>query len=572
VPGDPLALNVALRPEGNGVYTVSWRTVSRVDGHVTAGAFAFGVGVSPAAAVPAAAAAGPPPSTASIVSRWVFYAGLAGVTGAAWVWTLAAPAAAAGSLRYVWFWCAAALAGVAGIGFAQADAAGVGIGRLLATSLGVSLFLRAALVVLAAFALGTLGARPATRRWGLAVAGAFAAGAMLAHVSAGHAGATLGPLRPVNIGVQWLHFFTISCWLGGLAALLAADARLAPEEAAPTARRFSLAAGAAILVVAATGVLQAIDTVGSWDGLISTDYGRLVIIKAILLLLLAAFGAINRYRIVPRLPAAGGTLRRVGGAELALAAIVLLLTGLLTGLAPARQTEEAVAASRPLVVTGHDFATSVRVRLEIAPGFPGANHFALRAVDYDTGRPISADRVSLTFQSDERPDLGRSTLPLRSAGNGTYAADGANISLGGSWTVTALLERATTSVDVPLAVTPKFRPQTIRAIRAPGQPTLYGIDVGGGIVLDAYLDPARPGLNEVHATYIGANGQELQVPRPITIAVGRPGQPLRAVPVRRFGPGHFIGDAQLDAGAWTIEYSGTAQDGTVLDARLDVTL
>jgi hypothetical protein len=138
--------------------------------------------------------------------------------------------------------------------------------------------------------------------------------------------------------------------------------------------------------------------------------------------------------------------------------------------------------------------------------------------------------------------------------------------------VTALLERATTSVDVPLPVTPKFRPQTIRAIRAPGQPTLYSIDIGGGIVLDAYFDPDRPGFNEIHATYIGAGGQELQVPRPITIAVGRPGQPLRAVPVRRFGPGHFIGDAQLGSGAWTIEYSGTAQDGTMLHARLDVTL
>ena len=568
VSGDPLALRVPVQSPGTGVYTVSWRTVSRVDGHVTGGAFAFGVGVSPAAAV-LPAAAGPPPSAASIVSRWLFYAGLAGLTGVAWVWTAAA---GAGSMLYVWSWCVVAFAGVIGIAFAQADAAGVGISRLLATSLGLSLLLRALPVALAALALGTLGARPATRRWGFAAAGVLAAATMLAHVAAGHSGATLGPLRAVNIGVQWLHFVSISVWLGGLAALLAASARVPVDQAATAARRFSSVAGFAILSVAVTGVLRAIDNVGTWDALVSTDYGRLVVIKATLLLALAGLGWINRYRAIPRMPRTAGLLRRLAAGELALGAIVLLITGLLTGLAPARQAAEAVAAARPVVVTGNDFATSVRVRLEIAPGFPGANHFVLRAADYDTGRPVAADRVTLSFRSVERPDLGTSTLDLRAGGGGMYTGDGTNLSLGGSWTVTALLQRATTAVDVPLAVRPKSRPQTIRTIRAPGQPTLYSIDVGGGIVLDAYLDPGRPGFNEVHATFIAPNGQELPVARLITISAGRTGRPVQPLPVRRFGPGHFIGDAQLTRGTWRIEYSGTAPDGTVLDARLDVNL
>lgn len=572
VAGNPLTLRVSVRAPGTGVYTVSWRTVSRVDGHVTGGAFAFGVGVSPAAAV-LPAAAGPPPSAASILSRWMLYAGLAGLTGVAWVWTAAAPdAAGAGSMRYAWSWCIIAFAGVIGIGFAQAEAAGAGIARLLATSLGLSLVFRALPVALAALALGLLGSRPATRRWGFAAAGVFAAGAMLAHVAAGHSGATPGPLRALNIGIQWLHFLSISVWLGGLAALLVVSSRLPTDQATTAARRFSSVAGFAILSVAATGILRAIDNVGAWDALVSTGYGRLVIVKAALLLALASLGAINRYRVIPRMPGAAGTLRRVAGAELALGAIVLLTTGLLTGLAPARQAAEAVAAARPVVVTGHDFATSVRVRLEIAPGFPGANRFVLQAVDYDTGRPMAADRVTLSFRSIERPDLGTSTLDLRAAGGGMYTGDGANLSLGGAWTVAALVQRATTAVDVPLTVTPKSRPQTIRAIRAPGQPTLYSIDVGGGIVLDAYLDPGRQGFNEVHATFIAPNGQELPVPRMITIAAGRAGQTAQPLPVRRFGPGHFIGDAQLTRGTWRIEYSGTAQDGTVLDARLDVTL
>lgn len=571
VPGNALALRVPIQAPGNGVYTVSWRTVSRVDGHVTGGAFAFGVGVSPAAAV-LPAAAGPPPSAASIVSRWLFYAGLAGLTGVAWVWTIAAPAAAAGSMRYVWAWCLLALAGVIGIGFSQAQAAGVGIARLLSTPLGLSLLLRALPVALAALALGVAARRSAARRPGLAAVGLLAASAMLAHVNAGHAGATPGALRVVNIGVQWLHFLSIAVWLGGLAALLAASGRVPAEQAVTAARRFSTVAGIAILSVVVTGVLRAVDNVGAWDALISTDYGRLVIIKAALLLALAALGAVNRYRVIPRMTGAAGILRRVAAAELALGAIVLVITGLLTGLAPARQQAEATAAARPLVVTGNDFATSVRVRLEIAPGLPGANHFVLRAADYDTGRPVAANRVSLSFRSVERPDLGTSTLELRPTGSGVFAGDGANLSLGGPWAVTTLLQRAATSVDVPLAVTPKSRPQAIREIRAPGQPTLYTIDLGGGVVLNTYLDPGRPGFNEVHATFIGANGRELPVPRPIAIAIGRSGGTVRPLPVRRFSTGHFIGDAQLSRGAWRVEFSGTAQDGTVLDAYLDVTL
>ncbi len=48
VPGKPLELQVALStPLAKGVYTVNWRSVSAVDGHVANGAFAFGVGTTP---------------------------------------------------------------------------------------------------------------------------------------------------------------------------------------------------------------------------------------------------------------------------------------------------------------------------------------------------------------------------------------------------------------------------------------------------------------------------------------------------------------------------------------------
>lgn len=570
VPGNPLALRVGVGALPQGVYTVTWRTVSRVDGHVTGGAFAFGVGVPPGPAQ-TAAPAGPPPSPLYVIARWGLYAGTMALVGAGWLWSLA-PARVPGIWpRYLWAAWAASLLAVAGIGAAQAADAGITLGRLAGTALGTALLWRALPLLAAGAALAAAGVRPEVLRPMLALAGLGALGAMLAHVSAGHAGATEGLWRWPNVLIQWIHVGSLGIWIGGLAALLL-TMRDAGAEGAGTARRFSTVAGVTLVLVAATGIARAVDLVGSWRALLDTDSGRLVLVKAVLLLALAGLGAVNRYRSVPALPRTAGRLRLVGGTELAVAALVLAVTGVLTGLAPARLVEESVQAAAPLVVSGADFATSVRVRLEISPGGIGPNRFRARVTDYDTGRPIRSGRVSLRFSDTDRPDIGTSTLALARTADGDFAADGTNLSLDGAWTVTALVEQETTAVEVRLAVTPKSRPQTVRTMAAPGQPTLYAIDLPAGRLLNTYLDPGRLGLNEVHATFIEADGRELPVPRPMTILAGRPGAPPQPLPVRRFGPGHFIADAQLGAGRWRIEFDATAADGTRLTATLTVTL
>src|SRR6266536_2457009 len=88
VAGSPLELRVPLGALGDGTYTVTWRAVSRMDGHVSRGAFAFGVGL-PATAAPAPTRAAPAgdgldaPSPLAVAARWSFYWGLALLVGAA---------------------------------------------------------------------------------------------------------------------------------------------------------------------------------------------------------------------------------------------------------------------------------------------------------------------------------------------------------------------------------------------------------------------------------------------------------------------------------------------------------
>src|SRR5215470_16423242 len=84
VPGNAGELRVGLPRLPDGVYTVNWRTVSKVDGHVTGGSFAFGIGVLPPAGASAAQAAkggslstGSAPAPAAVAGLWLLYWGLA---------------------------------------------------------------------------------------------------------------------------------------------------------------------------------------------------------------------------------------------------------------------------------------------------------------------------------------------------------------------------------------------------------------------------------------------------------------------------------------------------------------
>jgi len=569
VPGHPLELMVPLVTLPQGTYTVSWRTVSEVDGHVTGGAFAFGVGVAPSPTQQPQITS-PPPSPAAVASRWAMYVGLSGLLGSAWVWTLVLPAPDARGRGYLWAAWGTALAGVIGLGAAQASDAGVGFGRLLGTALGRALLWRALPLALAGAAIVAAAPPIVRRRAGMAAVGLAAAASLLAHVLAGHAGAGAGPWRWPNVTVQWAHVCAVGIWLGGLGALLFAI-RGAPDAVkAAAARAFSSVAGIAIAVVAATGVLRSLDEVRSWDALLATEFGHFVLFKSALLVVLAALGATNRFWNVPRAVRGLAGLRRVGGAELVVAGVIFVLAGVLTGLAPPSLSGQVAPASPPLVASGSDFATSVRVRLEIAPGFPGPNRFVARIVDYDSGRPIVADRVTLYFTRPDRPDIGRSALALGRAPDGTYVSEGTNLSLSGPWTIAAAIERGPNSVEARMAVSSRIRPLVVHTIEAQGQPTLYGIDLPGGRVLDVYLDPGRAGFNEVHATFIDASGQELPIPRPISITASRPGAAGQGLPVRRFGPGHFIGDAQLGPGEWHLEFAGADAGGTPLQADLTV--
>jgi cation-transporting ATPase V len=90
-------------------------------------------------------------------------------------------------------------------------------------------------------------------------------------------------------------------------------------------------------------------------------------------------------------------------------------------------------------------------------------------------------------------------------------------------------------------------------------PTVVSTGIPGGGRLASYLDPATPGWNQLHLTFFTAGGDELSIAGVSVVALAADGRRL-PLQTRRFGDGHFVSDAELDAGEWRIEVDATTKD------------
>jgi len=572
VPGTTEQLRVAVNPLPRGVYTVSWRTVSTVDGHFATGSFAFGVGVAPTGTSGASAtvSGAPPPSALAVAGRWMLFAGLVLLLGGAFVALVVfrerVPSTAP---LLVTGWVLAA-AGTFAVAEAQREAAEASWSDVFATSLGHTLVGRIIPTAIAGLGvIGVLAVRGRAVRAALVVVSLAAAGAMWADAAASHAGGE-SPAA-FNLLAQWLHVVAVGVWIGGLAALLLGLRGLANPSKASAARRLSTTAAVALVVVAATGIARSVVEVESWSNLAGTAFGKLVILKLGLIAVLAALGAVNRFRNVPAAARALGGLRCVGSVEVVAGAAAVLVAAALVNVAPPVSSAQAAGnGAQPLVVTGSDEATTVRVRLEITPGTPGFNRFVARVTDYDSGTAVNAQSVQLSFRLPVRPDVGASTLSLAGQSDGSYAARGANLSLDGTWQVTVLVERGAQSAEVALRVTTRSQPEKIDVSRVPGEPTLYTIHLSGGGTVQVYIDPNKPGPLEFHSTFFDASGAELPVTS-ARITMTPPGGAAQTLPIRQLEPGHYVADATLGTGSYRFDITGTTASGETIATHISIT-
>ena len=155
----------------------------------------------------------------------------------------------------------------------------------------------------------------------------------------GHAAGTQGHGMAVN--ALGLHLVAVSVWVGGLVAAVAL--RSTDHDSNLTvARRYSSLALFAFVVIAVSGVGAASVRITNLIQLF-TPYGRLILIKATILLLVGLMGAYYRRRLLPKAGLAKG-FWRLAGLELALMGVAM---GLATALAHTAPPESNLNLANP---------------------------------------------------------------------------------------------------------------------------------------------------------------------------------------------------------------------------------
>ncbi len=472
---DPTMMSVSLHPLSNGTYTVIWKTVSEVDGHATGGYYVFSVGENSGGAVAVPPPQPPPgPSPLEPVMKWLVFLGALGLVGRLGFDILVLRATFRGS---------GARDSYAKLG-ARLESRLPGLillsaGLALAGSIGQLAVQAAAVQGLPWYEVagGTMLAVVNETTWGHVWL--WRVGLLLAAGAAGVVGVKSGrmSLRAVSLGLGALALFTLSLvshavgaagigteavfsdylhllaeafWVGGLfflASTLPLISRSLSRDdrgafLSSLTRRFSPLALLSVGTLIITGSFAAWVEVGSLPAL-RTQYGTLLLIKAGLIVPLLALGALNSFRVRPRLgndARAGWWLWRISSGEAVLAALVLLSAGVLTSLEPAHHiaTDQGVGGESGLTL--RDTGEEVNTTVQITPAQVGANRFVVILEDRQ-GNPINNAwdvSVSLTYRD---ADLGANVAPAKAAGYGTYVLDGSLLPVSGPWQAEIVVRR-----------------------------------------------------------------------------------------------------------------------------------
>lgn len=266
-------------------------------------------------------------------------------------------------------------------------------------------------------------------------------------------------LMPMNV----LHVLAMAAWLGGVAvlvlALRAATSSVSPEERTPllatVVGRFSALAGPALAVLLISGSVQGIIEVGRFGALLDTPFGRSVLIKIAVALLIVAAGAYNRQKLVPALKRLTGSpgqtgvlLRRILVVELVLGVIALGATGALSSYAPS--TAQSAGPFSTTVNVG-----PARVEVTVDPARVGPNETHVYLFDRKSGAPYEAtEELRLTAEMPSK-QIAKITLEPNVAGPGHYVVNAASLGVAGDWTMEITVrisdfDEYTSTFEVPI--------------------------------------------------------------------------------------------------------------------------
>ncbi|GGU36560.1 copper resistance CopC/CopD family protein [Nocardioides albus] len=453
---------------GDGTYVVAWRAVS-ADGHPISGSLTFAVG-APSLSVAPPPSSEPSRATAVIhgVLQFIQYAALLLVVGLVWFRALILGGPSVGDrripdraiARVQRLQILAGMVAVLALVF-LAPASGAlqsesGPGAILTfdawspASVGKE-WLSALVGILGIAATLALRERPR-----LAAAAGLVAIASPALV--GHSRAVV-PAWLVT-ATDIIHLIAGALWLGGLVGLALTLPLITRRGtvAAEIVTRFSTLAAISLAALAASGVLLGWRILGSWDNLLNSTYGTLLMTKVALVVAVAVMAAGNRLLVLPRVRQAAGhddtveagsMLRRAVLMEAGVLVVVLGVTGFLVDQPPqadAGSTGSGTATVAQTNTQAAELGDDHRVYATLTPAGPGPNVLRLQIQDA-AGEPVEAAAVPTAKLRSGDVDLG--SLALTTVGAGTWEAD-VVLPKGGTWEATVGLRLG--EFESPLAV------------------------------------------------------------------------------------------------------------------------
>jgi copper transport protein len=315
-----------------------------------------------------------------------------------------------------------------------------------------------------------------------------------------HAGAVSQNVLIYALLTDWLHLVAAALWVGGMLYIATSYLPVQRKRSIPQRARslvsvlpyFSPWAIAGIVIMAVTGPFSATVHLTSWEQLLSTAYGRALVVKVLLVGGLLLTSAIHVLVLRPRLrkeyqkyayvAARQAALQRASAAvavpsdhegaappslprslpqqvklrearltkqtrrltrvlswEPLLGVAVLVCVGLMNVFAG---TLSPITAAQQPPTTGATsaFTTSVRtsdseftVTLVVTPNQAGPNVFRVSVVDAKTGAPVTKVGVAL-YTTHLDMDMGTDNVNLQPDGKGHFSASG-DLVMSGRWQI-----------------------------------------------------------------------------------------------------------------------------------------
>ena len=512
---DPTILSVEVIPLNTGTYTVAWRNLSTIDGHIVRGSYVFAVGETVRTETTSPIMKEQPlfKSPFEPIFKWiVLLASLSLVGGILFQVVVSKPilwrrdsnqierqiAIQAELKSFHIIWLSGAVLIIASIGQLilqvmsimdipiQDMSLQVTLRVCLETHWGQMLIIRTGLLSLTLLSLVYVHRYLSLNRMSPGEISSvsyivWAAVLILGCIMLGtfsmtsHGAATLS-VRNGALVSDYIHLLAAAFWIGSLFHLVCILPLIFKTVSITQRRnllarlipRFSFIAISSFFVLIITGLYVGWSQIVVPMG-IYTPYGWTLIAKIGVVLTIAIIGAINLLTIKPRLrsnDSSGNWLRRLILIEVGLALVILCLVGILTSLQPGRQVASQQAQEAQKQISRQDTSEGLDIAFRIEPGRVGVNNIYISLTDQRKNLPENITDLELTLSYVDK-DIGSITETMQKVDTGEYILKNQLISLIGTWQIETVVRQSDNfdartairfQVDAPLGNFEDFTP------------------------------------------------------------------------------------------------------------------